>query len=62
MRKREQDKFFNWQQTCEFLNCSKSYFYHLVTTGKLKAFCLGKRKGIRVYKSSCIEFLKIKKL
>ena len=41
MRKREQDKFFNCQQACEFLNCSKSYFYHLVTTGKLKAFCLG---------------------
>lgn len=58
----EQNELLNWQQACKLLGCSKSYFYNLVNSGKIKALCLGEKRGIRVYKNSCLQFLRLKNL
>lgn len=51
------DRALNWQQVCRAMPCSKSFFYLLIKTGRLKAFKVGKVYGLRVRQSELDRFL-----
>lgn len=55
--KEEKKELLNWQQACKILGCSKSHFYNLVNSGKIKAFRIGTLKGVKVYKEDCLIYL-----
>lgn len=59
---KKNDELLNWQQACKIIGCSRSYFYNLVNAGLLKAIRIGERKGIRVYKSDCLCYVKSKEI
>lgn len=59
---KKNDELLNWQQACAIIGCSRSYFYTLVNSGKLRAIRIGERKGIRVYKKDCHKFLHSKNM
>lgn len=50
-------KKLNWQQACQILGCSRSYFYALVADGRLAGYRVGQR-GLWVYESDCRKLLR----
>ena len=51
------DVWFNWQQACKLLGCSRSHFYNLVNSGELPADRFGRVRGVRVKEEDCKRYL-----
>lgn len=55
-------RLLNVVQVMEKLNCSRSFVYKLVGSGKLKALRIGDVKGLRVTEKSLERFTKRRKV
>lgn len=39
------DRRLNWQQACAVLGCSRSHFYNLVNSGRIRRFTVVRSRG-----------------
>ncbi len=56
---RDNDRKLNWKQACDLLGgCSQSHFYNLVNSGKIPGFRFGKTRGLWVWESDVMAYLR----
>jgi excisionase family DNA binding protein len=53
----DQDRALNIDQVRQRLNCSRSHVYNMIQAGKIDAFRLGSRNGLRVKESEVSRFV-----
>jgi excisionase family DNA binding protein len=54
---KEKGKILRVNQVKDLLNCSRTHVYNLIDCGKLKAFRIGDRKGIRIYEAEVAKII-----
>lgn len=54
---KQRDELLKICEVMEIMNVSRSHVYKLIDIGKLQAFKLAKRNGIRVYRSVVENFI-----